>query len=380
MSAAEVRALIVDDDRSWQEILSEILQDVGMLVDVVAGLPEALAAIREKAHRIAVVDLSLGGSDHRNQDGLQVLQSLRLQDPACVAILLTGFATVELAVSALNEYGAFTCLRKETFRRAQFRDLVRQTMANAAAMTFPPRLGDNPTILPVAEGPRPAEALTGQHSMGQSFVGQALVVEDDAGWRAILAEILTDAGLHVHPCSSFGEALGRLRRDQYDVAVIDLSLANPLPVASYWNEVPGAKLDGYRLLASTRAGNIPTVVVSGVANPNEIERAYTEHKIFAYLQKQAFERDIFLNTVGEALAAPRTNRELESLTDREREVLELLAHGLTNKEIAESMVISTNTVKRHLKAVFDKLETHTRSGAVAKAVTIGVLREKEEND
>jgi DNA-binding NarL/FixJ family response regulator len=47
-------------------------------------------------------------------------------------------------------------------------------------------------------------------------------------------------------------------------------------------------------------------------------------------------------------------------------VLDLLAQGLTNKEIAERLVITTNTVKRHLKAVFEKLDVHTRFAATAK--------------
>ncbi|NMB87476.1 MAG: helix-turn-helix transcriptional regulator [Chloroflexi bacterium] len=69
--------------------------------------------------------------------------------------------------------------------------------------------------------------------------------------------------------------------------------------------------------------------------------------------------------------------ELDILTDREREVLELLAQGMTNKEIAEMLFISTNTVKRHIKAIFEKLDIHTRSAAAAKALvassgTVGV--------
>ena len=46
-------------------------------------------------------------------------------------------------------------------------------------------------------------------------------------------------------------------------------------------------------------------------------------------------------------------------------MLNLLAQGLTNKEIAEKLVITTNTVKRHLKAIFEKLDVHTRAAAVA---------------
>jgi RNA polymerase sigma factor (sigma-70 family) len=58
---------------------------------------------------------------------------------------------------------------------------------------------------------------------------------------------------------------------------------------------------------------------------------------------------------------------LATLTPREREVLDLLAQGLTNKEIAEALVISDNTVKRHLKAIFAKLDVSTRAAAAARA-------------
>jgi RNA polymerase sigma factor (sigma-70 family) len=70
--------------------------------------------------------------------------------------------------------------------------------------------------------------------------------------------------------------------------------------------------------------------------------------------------------VHEAQSVGRLGSELDVLTDREREVLELLTEGKTNKEIAEALVISTNTVKRHIKSIFSKLDIHTRSAAAAK--------------
>jgi DNA-binding CsgD family transcriptional regulator len=55
------------------------------------------------------------------------------------------------------------------------------------------------------------------------------------------------------------------------------------------------------------------------------------------------------------------------LTAREAEILHLLHEGLTNQEIADRLVISTGTVRTHLEHIFDKLDVHTRTAAVARA-------------
>ncbi len=54
----------------------------------------------------------------------------------------------------------------------------------------------------------------------------------------------------------------------------------------------------------------------------------------------------------------------EELTDREREIAELVAQGLRNSEIARTLHVSENTVKSHLKSIFKKLNIDRRSGLV----------------
>jgi DNA-binding NarL/FixJ family response regulator len=347
------KALVVDDDRSWQQILSELLSDCGLEVQVAGSLEEASLCLKAQPHRLAVVDLSLSPKDHNNYDGLRVLDAVRHLDPNCRTILLTGFATVELAVTALTDYGAFTFLRKESFQRSQFRDVVRRILAS------PPNLAAPSTAsATTASAPREKIQLAPIKHPGE----RALVVEDDASWRNILEELLTEAGFQVRACVSFGDAHGYLRKEKFTLAVLDLSLSG----ANSYNTT-GQDLDGYQLLAGAHDQGIPTIVVSGVAEPEEIERIYAEYSIAAFIEKQTFDRSTVRRVIEETRVANKSRGELGTLTEREREVLDLLAQGLTNKEIAEKLVITTNTVKRHLKAIFEKLDVHTRSAATAKA-------------
>jgi DNA-binding CsgD family transcriptional regulator len=59
------------------------------------------------------------------------------------------------------------------------------------------------------------------------------------------------------------------------------------------------------------------------------------------------------------------------LTERERDVLELVAQGLTNREVARRLFISPLTVRKHLEHVYEKLGVRTRAGAVAAAFRAG---------
>jgi DNA-binding NarL/FixJ family response regulator len=61
------------------------------------------------------------------------------------------------------------------------------------------------------------------------------------------------------------------------------------------------------------------------------------------------------------------------LTDREVEVLRVLARGLSNREIGQELVLSPRTVQHHLASVYDKIDLHTRAGAAVFAIEHGLV-------
>ena len=64
---------------------------------------------------------------------------------------------------------------------------------------------------------------------------------------------------------------------------------------------------------------------------------------------------------------------IEPLSERELEILLLIAEGLSNREIADRLVIAVSTVKSHINAIYGKLGTHRRMQAVVVARELGLL-------
>jgi LuxR family maltose regulon positive regulatory protein len=99
----------------------------------------------------------------------------------------------------------------------------------------------------------------------------------------------------------------------------------------------------------------------------------------ADLLRQAAARGIAMGYVGKLLAAldaegsrPKSQL-IEPLSERELEALRLVATGLSNKEIANTLMISVTTVKKHLQNIYGKLDVHSRTQAVDRARNLGLL-------
>ena len=82
--------------------------------------------------------------------------------------------------------------------------------------------------------------------------------------------------------------------------------------------------------------------------------------------------DIKLQTNPTESQVPKTGL-IDPLSEREIEILQLIAQGLSNREIAARLFLSLNTVKVHNRNIFSKLDAHTRTQAVARARSLGML-------
>jgi len=95
------------------------------------------------------------------------------------------------------------------------------------------------------------------------------------------------------------------------------------------------------------------------------------HPLLVYVEKllSAFERAV----EKQPTTHPKKPELIEPLSDRELEVLRLVAQGLTNNEISQRLVLALSTVKGHNLRIFGKLQAHNRSEAVSHARELGLL-------
>ncbi|MGC3971039.1 MAG: response regulator transcription factor [Pirellulales bacterium] len=157
-------------------------------------------------------------------------------------------------------------------------------------------------------------------------------------------------------------------------------------------DVRMSELDGLSTLSRLRMDDarVKVLMLSTYDNPTYVARAValgangyllksaSRDELVTAIEKAAGGDDAWtrdeLRRVTGALATPRMSGELEvPLTQRESEVLRQLAHGLTNKEIGQSLGISYETVKEHVQHILRKIGVNDRTQAAVWAVRKNIV-------
>ena len=216
--------------------------------------------------------------------------------------------------------------------------------------------------------------------MNQHHATRVLIVDDHDLFRTGLRALLDEEGFDVMDASGGAEAARRARGFRPDVVVMDMNMpemtgveATPLVLEA----APAASVlmltiatDDERVLDAVRAGasgyllkNAPLEEISA-----GVRAAAVGHSAIAPRVAGAL-----LHSVRAAVPVPEEQPELPSLSARERDVLELLAAGCDNSEIAARLYLSASTVKNYVSSVLDKLGVDNRVQAATFAFRCGLV-------
>ncbi|MEJ1154816.1 response regulator transcription factor [Microbacterium marmarense] len=214
-----------------------------------------------------------------------------------------------------------------------------------------------------------------------------LVVDDQALIRQAVSDILSQ----VEDIDVVGEAVDgedaieQAVRVKPDVVVMDIRMPRKDGIAATAAICARPELSATRVLilttfeedeyvlAALRAG--ASGFIGKGSEPQDIVLAVLAIHAGESLLSPAATRSLITKFVlpqTEASTAP-VPRELEQLTDREREVLLLVARGFSNQDIAESLVISPHTAKTHVNRIMAKVYAHDRAQLVILAYETGLL-------
>ncbi len=195
-----------------------------------------------------------------------------------------------------------------------------------------------------------------------------LVADDHPAVLEAVAEFLTHGGVEVVGRARDGEeALERILELQPKVALVDVRMP---------------KLGGIELArrAKRSAPSTAILLYTGYGDRALLTEAL-DAGVAGFVLKEApmddlirAVKDVAAGTtyvdpvLAGTLAASSVGSQLPQLTQREREVLRLLADGLSNEEIGKRLFISAETVRTHVRKAMDKLDADTRTQAVARAL------------
>jgi DNA-binding NarL/FixJ family response regulator len=212
---------------------------------------------------------------------------------------------------------------------------------------------------------------------------RVMLVEDDELMREGLRAVLSsDESIEVVEEADNGRvAIQRARRARPDVVLMDVRMPEMDGIAATGeliDAVPEAKVvilttfeeDEY-ILGALRAGASGFLLKR--TSPEELTAAIRTVAAGEALLSPSVTRRVIDRMAAQPVVGEVRDARLDELTPREREVLELIATGLSNREIAEALVVEETTVKTHVKRVLMKLDARDRVQAVILAYEWGLV-------
>jgi len=198
-----------------------------------------------------------------------------------------------------------------------------------------------------------------------------LLVDDHPVLRDGVASILEDRTdmIVVGEASDGAEGIARFRELRPDVTLMDLQMPNVgglEAIISIRKEFPDARI----LVLTTYAGDAQAVrALKAGATGYLLKGSLRTEMLDAILNVHRGRRHV----QGEVASQIAHHVSDEPLSDREIAVLRLVAEGKSNKEIAQALDLSEETIKAHLKNMFAKLDVSDRTHAVTIAVRRGII-------
>jgi DNA-binding NarL/FixJ family response regulator len=210
---------------------------------------------------------------------------------------------------------------------------------------------------------------------------RVMVVDDHPMWRDAVAKDLDDAGFTVVATAATGtEAITRFRATRPRVVVLDLQIPPPTGVevtATVLQEDPSARV--LILSASGEQDDVLEAVKAGATG--YLVKSASRAELIAAVQRVSVGDSVFTpGLAGLVLGEFRRMAQDpgpatlpgEELTERETEVLKMVAKGMSYKQIAERLVLSHRTVQNHVQNTLRKLQLHNRVELTRYAIEQGL--------
>ena len=214
---------------------------------------------------------------------------------------------------------------------------------------------------------------------------RVMVVDDHPMWRDAVERDLQAAGFDVVAVAADGhQALARFPAARPDVVVLDLQIPGPNGVEvtdQVLKQDPSARV--LILSASGEQADVLAAVKAGATG--YLVKSASREELLAAVRRVAAGDTVFTPglaglVLGEfrRMAEGPSEPEGDGLTERETEILKMVAKGLSYKQIAERLVISHRTVQNHVQNTLRKLQMHNRVQLTRYAIEQGLDADEDE--